>query len=120
MKAEERAKELLKAAGIPVYDPGQQVGQCKEPYVVPQCFGSYPSISGWRASYSLMLINCYVPLDGHQTHALGELVEKVREVMRSMQKQAKPTGNMSVDIIENAYKALTRTIEYQILRPIKE
>ena len=116
MNAEERAKALLKGAGMLVYEPGQQTGTCKVPYAVVHCFGEYPMIQGQRLRYALLTIHCYVPLDGNQTESLVSLAGRVSAVMRGMYNQAKPTGREGVDMIEPDFRALSRTIEYQTLK----
>ena len=119
MKAEERAKTLLQKAGMLVYEPGQQAGICKAPYVVAHCFGNYPTIQSRNLRYTLLKLHCYVPLDGNQTAALGILADRVKAAMRDMHGQAKPTGQEGVDMVESDFKALSRTIEYQVLKAQK-
>lgn len=116
MRAQERARTLLMDAQIPVYEPGQYAGQCKVPYVVVQCYGNYPTVQARRLTYTLLLVRCYVPLDGKQTEALAALAERVRAAMRPMRPQARPTGQEGPHMIEESYKALSCYIEYQILK----
>lgn len=120
MKAEAKAKQLLNAAGILVYDPGQAIGECKAPYAVVRCAGNYQTIASRRLTYTLMMIHCYVPLDGTQNSALATLSDAVKAAMRAMKRQAMPTGREDPDLIAIDYKALTRAIEYQVLKAQKE
>lgn len=120
MKAEAKAKQLLKDAGILVYDPGLAVGECKAPYAIVRCAGSYQTIESRRLTYTLMMIHCYVPLDGGQNSALATLADAVNAAMRGMARQAAPTGREDPDLIASDYKALTRAIEYQVLKAPKE
>lgn len=116
MRAEERAKQLLKAEGLNVYEPGEHIGKCKAPYTVVHCYGNYQTVQSTRLTYTLMLVHCYVPLEGNQTAELSTLVERVKQIMKGMKNQAKPTGREEPDMIESEYGALSRTIEYQILK----
>lgn len=119
MKAEARAKQLLKAAGMIVYDPGQAIGECKAPYVVIHSYGNYQTIQSTRLTYTLLLIHCYVPISSDPTATLGTLVDQARTVMLGMHTQAKDTGREEPDTIASDYKALSRTIEYQVLKARK-
>ncbi|MEG2622640.1 MAG: hypothetical protein RSC06_07030 [Clostridia bacterium] len=118
MKAEAKAMEMLTSDGLNVYDVGQSIGQCKEPFVVVHCYGNYQSVESTRLGYTLLLVHCYVPLDGTQTASLSILVDRVKRVMRGMIRQAIPTGREEPDMIEQDYRALSRTLEYQILKKI--
>ena len=120
MKAEERAKTLLKTSGILVYDPGEYAGECKAPYAVVHRSGRYPTIHGRRLCYYLLTVSCYVPVGREDTAKLDALAEKVKGCMRKMVAQAKPTGNESPDAIKSQYKALARGIEYIVLNAQKE
>ena len=120
MKSEAKAKQLLKDAGILVYEPGQAVGECRAPYAVVRCAGNYQTIASRRLTYTLMMIHCYVPLDGTQTSALATLTDAVKAAMRAMAHQAMFTGRVDPDLIASDYKALTRAIEYQVLKAQKE
>ena len=115
MKAEARARMLLKAAGILAYEPGQHTGECKAPYVVVHRYGNYQTIESARLRYSLLLLHCYVPITGDQTAALSALVDQTKTIMTAMATQARPTGREEPDMIDDTYKALTRSIEYQVL-----
>ncbi len=116
MRAEQKAKLLLQEYGVTAYDPGQHTGPCKEAYTVVHCYGNYQTVESARLSYTLLLIHCYVPLDGMQTQALSDLTDCVKRVMRGMKRQAKPTGREEPDMVESEFRALSRTIEYQILK----
>ncbi len=116
MKAEARAKQLLKAAGILAYDPGQQIGECKAPYTVVHSYGNYQTIQSARITYTLLLVHCYVPLNGNQTAALGALVDRVRAAMAGMRGQAKDTGREEPDMVDEQFRALGRALEYQVLK----
>lgn len=116
MRAEQRAKQLLESDGVIVYAPGQHTGPCKEAYTVVHCYGNYQTVQSTRLSYTLLLVHCYAPLDGTQTETLATLAERVKRVMQGMKSQAKPTGREEPDMIESEYRALSRTIEYQILK----
>ena len=119
MRAEERAQKLLTDAGLLVYAPGQHAGACQAPYVVVHNYGSYPTIQARRLTYGLLMIRCYVPLNGQQAETLAALVSRIKEVMRGMRDQARRTGQESPDMIEDGFKALSRSVEYQILKPNK-
>ena len=116
MTAVARASALLKDIPLPVYDVGAHLDVCRAPYAVLRNAGSYPTTESARLTYSLLTIYLYVPLDGNQTELLEKLTRAVKSRMRAMRDQARATGNEGQDTIEGDYKALSRALEYQVLK----
>lgn len=116
MEANKRAKALLKAAGILAYDPGEYTGECKAPYVVVRTYGSYETAQSYHLNYTLMLVHCYVPVGNGSNAALNTLTLAVKGALAGMSSQARLTGREEADYISESFKALTRAVEYIVLK----
>lgn len=80
----EQMKQLLKAAGLTVYDSVEKVGECRAPYVVCYDNGTevQPGTKGMfgRHLYEVMCLTPYA-----QVAALAALEKQVRGVLKSVQ-----------------------------------
>ncbi len=115
-----RARALLSARGVAAYEPGAHPGRCTAAYTVLRQSGLYPTPQARRLRYTLMTVHCYVPLGQDATQRLDALCAAVKGALTPLHSQARPTGREGSDTIEEAYHALSRTIEYQVLRAPKE
>lgn len=115
MTAIERAKSLLKSAGLRVYDAGVHPDVCKSPYLVVRTDGTY-SAGNRLTGYSLLDIHCYVPLSDNHTDELDRLSYSARAAMRGMVRQAVFTGDESPDMLEDRFRAYSRTLTYRVLK----
>lgn len=118
MDGVERIRSVLKADGLLVYDPGNHPDKCKAPYVVVRQMGTYASIQSRLTGYTLAQVYVYVPLDAYGQ--LTGLAARVKQLLAPLHRQLRPTGHESPDMIEEEYRAHSRSIEYQILKPLKE
>lgn len=116
MDAREIAKGVLMAAGLLVYDPGEHIGECKAPYVVLRYTGTYASIQSRHVGSETLEARCYVPLA--QYSALKPLKQQVKKALRPLAKQLRPNGHEGADTIEEAYKAHSATVEYDIMKTL--
>lgn len=110
-----RAQALLSSHGLDAYAPGQYVGRCAAPYAVLRLAGTYPAAQGARLRYTLMQVYCYAPLDAAAPQRLDAFARAVKSALRGMANQARPTGREGPDTLEEAYRALSRMLEYQVL-----
>lgn len=114
MDALQVAQATLRAEGFSVYDPGEFAGVCKAPYVVLRYSGTYASFAGNKVGSSVIEAHCFVPLTEYAK--LAPYKASVKATLRRLQHQLKPTGHESNDGIEQAYKAHSAYIEYQVLK----
>ena len=49
---------------------------------------------------------------------LSAFVAEVRQTMRGLKSQLRPTGNEGIEMLEEAFDARSQTLEYQALRAI--
>jgi len=110
-----RAQALLKSHDLDAYAPGQYVGRCAQPYAVLRLGGTYPTAQGARLRYTLMQVYCYAPLGEAAPQRLDAFARQVKAALRGMRNQARPTGQEGPDTLEEAYRALSRRLEYQVL-----
>lgn len=117
MDACERALEHLTASGILCYKPGIATGKCRQPYVVVRGSGAYArGMSGAAGiGYRTVTLYCFVPRTGGD---LPAFVSEVRQTMRALKTQLRPTGNEGAEMLEEDFDARSQTVEYQVLRVI--
>ncbi len=116
MDAAERMRTALKAAGILSYVPGQMTDVCQAAYTIVKPGGTTPFAGTNKVGYSLVTVFVYVPLASHGE--LEPLSALVQTTLKPLQSQVRPTGNISPDIIEDAYQAHSRSIEYMVLKTL--
>lgn len=116
MDAIERIRDTLKAAGLSVYKPGQCPDVCQAKYIVAKPGGTYPFAASNKVGFTLATVFLYVPLDKHEE--LEPLSAQVQTLLKPLQSQVRPTGNISPDIIEDLYRAHSRSIEYMVLKTL--
>ena len=117
MEAYERARQHLIGLGYLVYAPGQHTGRCEAAYVVLRKGSTSRMIESRHVGYDLLDVNCYVPLD--QYAELAAMVRGVKGHMRALRAQLRPTGYETPDVIEDQYRAHSRSIEYQVYRMLQ-
>lgn len=117
MDACQRAMEHLTASGILTYKPGVATGKCRAPYVVVRGGGAYArGMSGAAGiGYRTVTLYCFVPRVGGD---LSAFVAEVRQIMRGLKSQLRPTGNEGIEMLEEDFDARSQTLEYQALRAI--
>ena len=111
MDAWQRTKAHLKACGHLAYAPGEHVGVCKTPYIVLHEGGTVRMIESRHVGYATLNVICYVPLGRYED--MVPMAARVRADMRALAPQVRPTGYMGPTIIEEEYKAHSKTLEYQ-------
>ena len=106
MDACQRAMEHLTASGILTYKPGVATGKCRAPYVVVRGGGAYArGMSGAAGiGYRTVTLYCFVPRVGGD---LPAFVAEVRQAMRGLKSQLRPTGNEGIEMLE---EDLTRAV----------
>lgn len=112
----ERIRDTLKTAGLLVYDPGKCPDVCQAQYLVVKPGGTYPFARTNKLGYTLATVFLFVPLAKYEE--LEPLAVQVQTLLKPLQSQVRPTGNISPDIIEDVYRAHSRTIEYMILKTL--
>lgn len=117
MDACQRAMEHLTASGILTYKPGVATGKCRAPYVVVRGGGAYArGMSGAAGiGYRTVTLYCFVPRVGGD---LPAFVAEVRQAMRGLKSQLRPTGNEGIEMLEEDFDARSQSLEYQALRAI--
>lgn len=115
MDACDRAIEHLRSAGLLCYRPGIAKGKCAAPYVVVRGGGSYAQGMSGAASigYRIVTLYCFVP---REEGDLAALVRRVKDAMRALGGQLRPTGNEGPEMLEQDYDARSQSIEYRVLR----
>ena len=116
MDALEKIRETLQDADYLVYEPGQAPNACNAPYVVVRGGGTYPFAGSNKTGYTLANVTVYVPLD--QYDQLATMTAQVQTLLTPLYNQARPTGNIGPDIIEEEYQAHSKSLEYMILKPL--
>lgn len=106
----------LKEAGIAVYHPGARAGVCTEPYTVVQDSGTYQYAASRRLGYTLVLVHCYVPLGNYP--ALALLAGRVKDALRPLLPDLRPTGNEGLHEINDTFRAHESTVEYLIQKKL--
>lgn len=115
MDACDRTIEYLRSCGMLCYKPGIAKGKCSAPYVVVRGGGSYAQGMNGAVSigYRIVTLYCFVP---REKGDLAELVCRVKDAMRALGGQLRPTGNEGPEMIEQDYDARSQSIEYRVLR----
>ena len=110
-----RIRSTLATAGMLVYEQAQ-ARACAAPYVVVRDMGTYPYAGNNKTGYTLAVVNVYVPMAGYSQ--LQTLIAQVQTLLKPLETQVEPTGNIGPDLIEEDYQAHSKSLEYRINRTL--
>ena len=109
--------ETLSDAGIDVALPGIKQDICTFPYAVVQMSGTYPYAVSPGLGYTLITVHCYAPLNGFRQ--LGMLIERVKNALKGLEPDLRPTGNDGVQLINDKFRAHEGSVQYMIMRSLR-
>ena len=100
----------LEKNGFDARSPGVSVGVCQAPYIIVKNNGSTrkPGFSTNVDVYSVMV---YVPQEAYSE--LEVQVQRVKEVMKTLEPMIKPLGFQTPSYYDDGYKAHMVSIEYK-------
>lgn len=111
-------KSALAEAGIAVRFPGVKQDICTFPYVVVQNSGTYPYAVSNGLGYTLFTVHCFAPLNGYPL--LDTLIESVKDALRALEPDLRPTGNDGVHLINDKFRAHEGSVQYMVMRSLRD
>lgn len=105
----DKAISAIKAAGLPVYRPGEKVGTCKESYIVVYDGGEIPitRVNGYR----IVGVAAFAPIGRREE--IEPMLKAADTALAGL--RLRPRGSPAAEGIDDKYKAHTQSIEYMAL-----